>query len=267
MRNNFLKSKLTEQLQVQSGAIRKTNVDDVAIAAAASKPPTKNLQPDYELVTRKVSQLKVSTHRVRKTGAAQLRRVITSIQAHGMVPILISHDDEVVDGHIVLEAALKLGLKEIRCLVAPHLSQTTLRSLRIALNRIGESGEWDLEMLKLEMIELEELQIDLTVTGFTLPEIDIIKRHEEKPVKKAPGEPDVKGVPVSQPGDLFALGEHRLLCGDSLADESYTTLLEDKKVACVFSDPPYNCKIEGFVGGLGRSRQGFCDGGRRDGRR
>lgn len=245
-------AKMTSQLHAAAQAKREKQSDAVALASALTKPPLNDIQPVYQLVTRRLCDLKQASRRVRKTAPAQLQRILASVQAHGIVPILISDKDEIIDGHGVAEAARVLGLKEIQCLVASHLSPERVRSLRIALNRIGETGEWDLPALRLEFIELEDMQLDLSATGFSLPEIDIIKLGDEDEAQKAKAEEVSDAPTISMVGDLFALGPHRLLCGDSLSAESYDRLLGGTTVACVFSDPPYNCPIDGFVSGLGQ---------------
>lgn len=248
----------TQQLHSKNALARKHNKDAVALAAAKSSPPPLNdLVPDLKVEKLSIVHLKPAKKRVRKTTAAQLQRVIASIKAHGIVlPVLIDGENHIVHGHAIVEAAKHLGIDKLHCMRITHLPEAKLRSMAIALNRVGETGEWDIDELRLELIDLGALdfslpQIDFGALGFDSNELDAILAD---PVSGDEEENDIPeaGPPVSVPGDLYDLGGHRLLCGDSLDPDSYELLLEGRKIDCVFSDPPYNCKIKGFVSGLGK---------------
>ncbi len=123
----------------------------------------------------------------------------------------------------------------------------------IADNKLAEQAGWDPAILKLEFEELQALSLpfDLEITGFATAEIDRLMEFavaaESDPSDSLPA----AGLPVTEPGDVWLLGQHRLLCGDALKAESYNTLLGDERVRLVFSDPPYNVPIDGHVGGMG----------------
>jgi DNA modification methylase len=141
--------------------------------------------------------------------------------------------------------------------VVDHLDPIELEALSLALNRVGEIGRFNLDKLRDRMIAIESHGIELISTGFTLPEIDQIKLKPLSVEDESEGDEGTDGAgtsPTSRAGDLFRLGRHQLLCGDALDETSYQRLLGGGAAHAVFSDPPYNCKIEGFVGGLGKHK-------------
>ena len=160
-------------------------------------------------------------------------------------------------------AARQLGLSEVPAVSLTDLSEAELRMLRLALNRITDDAAWDREALALEFSEILELapQIDLEISGFEMGEIDVLldgrgldQEDELPPI-------DAGATPVTRVGDLWVLGEHRLLCGDALQAESYAHVLGADKADMMFADPPYNVPIEGHVSGLGSGQtRRFCHG-------
>lgn len=255
---NPLPDALKPQLQAKSTARRKSTAAETGVAAAQSRRGRNDLQPAIENVRKPLNALRPSAARARETTKAQLERVIMSIKQFGLVmPVLIDKDDQIVSGHIVWEAARKLGFETIECRIVDHLEGIELRALSLALNRIAETGRWDIEILREQMIEIETGGIDLSTTGFTLSEIDQITLTtlptEEEGEEGTEDDPESE-PPVSIIGDLFQLGDHRLLCGDALDEASYKNILGDQLAQSVFSDSPYNCKIDKFVSGLGKHK-------------
>lgn len=179
-----------------------------------------------------------------------------SVQQFGIVlPILIDGDDAIIAGHVLWEAARQLGIETIECRIVDHLEPIELEALSLALNRLGETGTWDLDILRERMIEIRSAGIELVSTGFTVPEIDqiLINPDPGEPVEEGDEAEDASDhMAITLLGDLYQLGDHRLLCGDALDEASYRLVLNDREAQAVFSDPPYNCKIEGFVSGLGK---------------
>lgn len=249
------KAKLKSQLNAKSVARREKNKANVGVAKAAAGARN-DLLPHLEIVLRPTGALKGAARRTRKSTPAQQQRLIESIKRFGVVvPLLIDSTDRLIAGHAVRDAALALGIAQLPCVVADHLSEDEGRLLALALNRIGETGEWDIDALRIEMLELDELGLDLSISGFTMPEIDIILGDDaDAQGEGEPGEGDLASEPVSKLGDLWLLDRHRLLCGDALEEASYVQLMDGQFAQAVFSDPPYNCKIEGFVGGLGKHK-------------
>ena len=175
---------------------------------------------------------------------AQIAQIAASIAEFGFTaPILAGSDGVIVAGHGRLAAARKLGLASVPVVVLEHLTPTQRRALVIADNKIAENAGWDEELLRLELAELQEADFDLALTGFDADELLEIMAGEETTDEGHTDEdaaPEVPITPVSKPGDVWIMGQHRLLCGDSTDVASYDTLLGKERVAMIFQDPPYN---------------------------
>ncbi len=209
--------------------------------------------PKLRSERRPLDQLRDAERRTRTTSPEQLERVTRSISQFGFLkPVLIDGQGQIVDGHILVEVARRLSLPDIECVVIDHLSKDELRLARIALNRIQETGDWELDELSLELGELSVSDLDLTVAGFDLLELDLILDQGSILADLDNGIPAKPEIPVSQLGDLWCLDQHRLLNGDSLDPRSYERVLAGRTIDCVFSDPPYNTKIDGVVSGKGK---------------
>lgn len=175
---------------------------------------------------------------------AQIAQIAASIAEFGFTaPILAGSDGVIVAGHGRLAAARKLGLSTVPVVVLEHLTPTQRRALVIADNKIAENAGWDEELLRLELADLQEADFDLALTGFDADELLEIMAGEESTTEGNTDEdaaPEVPVTPVSKPGDVWIMGQHRLLCGDSTDAASYDTLLGTERVAMIFQDPPYN---------------------------
>ncbi len=174
----------------------------------------------------------------------QVAQIAASIAEFGFTsPILAGCDGVIVAGHGRLAAAQKLGLEIVPVVVLDHLTPTQRRALVIADNRIAENAGWDEAMLR---IELESLQIegfDVDLTGFDADALAELLAGDETDAEGETDDdavPEVSETPVSRPGDVWIMGPHRLLCGDSTVAESYERLLVGEPVDMVFTDPPYN---------------------------
>ncbi len=174
---------------------------------------------------------------------AQIAQIAASIAEFGFTaPILAGSDGVIVAGHGRLAAARKLGLASVPVVVLEHLTPTQRRALVIADNKIAENAGWDEELLRLELAELQEADFDLALTGFDADELLEIMVGEESTTEGHTDEdaaPEVPVTPVSKPGDVWIMGQHRLLCGDSTDAASYTLLMAGEKAAMTFTDPPY----------------------------
>jgi DNA modification methylase len=175
---------------------------------------------------------------------AQVAQIAASIAEFGFTnPILAGSDGVIVAGHGRLAAAQKLGLASVPVVVLDHLTATQRRALVIADNRIAENAEWDEDMLRVELADLQDEGFDLDLTGFDADALAELMAGEE-PVNDGQTDedavPDVGETPVSRPGDVWRLGPHRLLCGDATVAASYDALLQSEAVDMVFTDPPYN---------------------------
>jgi DNA modification methylase len=237
---------------------RRENDDRRALHEALTADGFRNdLLPRCKIDVRRVSQLKPAKKQIRKITTAHVGRVARSIRSHGFIGAIIVRKDRVVDGHTRLAAAQQVGLTQIPCIDVDHLDEDEARVLAIGLNRIAELGEADFDVLKIEMEELLALDFDLTVTGFSAQEIDIITLDDPGPVGGDEEEiPEPPEEPVSRLGDVFILGDHRAACADALDAESYELILGTRVATALISDPPYNVKIENNVSGLGKHKHG-----------
>ena len=174
----------------------------------------------------------------------QVAQIVTSIKEFGFTnPILVGADDVIIAGHGRLLAAQRMGLKEVPIVRLPHLTETQRRALVIDDNNIALNAGWDEEMLALEMKELGDLDFDLDLLGFSLDELKELEAFGEPEPNGNTDEDEVPEVPeeaVTKPGDMWILGEHRLLCGDTTMYDDVKKLMADDTAAMIFTDPPYN---------------------------
>ena len=185
----------------------------------------------------------------------QAQRVADSIRRFGFLnPILIDDGNEIVAGHGRWEAAKRIGLETIPTLRVTFLSEADKRAYRLADNRLAELAGWDDELLRIEFEFLIDADIDPIVTGFDTVDVDALlfgETPKNDPADTIDPEPDRENPSVTKLGDVWLLGDHRVLCGDARDPEAYTTLLGDEQAQLVVTDPPYNVKIDGHVCGLG----------------
>ncbi len=205
-----------------------------------------------------VTSLKPHASNARTHSPKQIRQVAESIKKFGFTnPILTDPNGGVIAGHARVKAAQLLGIEMVPTIPLADLNEAQKRAYILADNRLAENAGWDLELLALELQYVAELDLDLdlTVTGFETAEIDLLIN----PLNSAGGEPaadefsevEPAQPTVSRPGDLWVLGEHRLLCGDATESGSFAQLLEGRRAQMVFTDPPYNVPISGHACGLG----------------
>ncbi len=176
--------------------------------------------------------------------------------------MLVDENCEILAGHGRLAAAKLLQLEQIPIVRLAHLNEAEKRAYRIADNKLTENGLWNEDLLKLEFSEIEKLSLDLDtelsldITGFSLPEVDVLLddgKKEHKISETLNTEPYVpENEIISKPGDIWCLGQHRIICGNSLDDETFIKLMNGKKANMVLQDPPYNVSINGHVGGNGK---------------
>jgi DNA modification methylase len=205
---------------------------------------------------RPVAELKPSPKNPRLHTPRQIDQIARSIAQFGFnCPILTGADDHVVAGHGRLEAAKQLGLDRVPTIRLDHLTVNEAKAFLILDNRLAELASWDDTLLGETFIELldADLDFELPITGFDIAEIDALTIGKAPmPASDDDEIPPPSEVAVTQPGDLWILGEHRILCGDALDPASYVRLLEGEKAAIAINDFPYNVPIAGHVGGKGR---------------
>jgi DNA modification methylase len=186
----------------------------------------------------------------------QVRQIAASIERFGFTnPVLIDGDNAILAGHGRVEAAKLLRIQQVPCLRIERMTSAEKRAYVIADNKLGLNAGWDEHILGEELKDLLALDLDFDIglTGFSIAEIDTVTEGLDPQEPSAP-EDDV--VPAEAParcrlGDVWQLGPHRLICGNSLEAAMVATLMDGERAQMVFTDPPYNVPVQGHVGGLG----------------
>jgi DNA modification methylase len=213
--------------------------------------------PADKIETIAITALRPWVRNARTHSRKQVRQIADSIERFGFTnPVLVDGDSTILAGHGRVEAARLLGMAAVPCLRIEQLTPAEKRAYVLADNKLALNAGWDEEILAEELKGLlaDDIGFDLSVTGFSIPEIDGLIEGLQP---EEPGDPDDDILPADPParcrrGDLWQLGPHRLLCGDALIEEDVAALMDGERAQMVFTDPPYNVKIDGHVGGSGR---------------
>lgn len=186
-----------------------------------------------QIVYKNIDEIKPYEKNPRKNDNA-VSAVANSIKEFGFkVPIVIDKDNVIVAGHTRYKASLKLGIEEVPCIVANDLTEQQIKAFRLADNKVAEKAEWDYELLDEEINEI--FDIDMSDFGFE------IEAEEESPEKvEEVDAPEVPENPTSKPGDIYQLGNHRVMCGDSTKAEDIEKLIDGAEIDLIVTDPPYN---------------------------
>ncbi|WP_409192582.1 site-specific DNA-methyltransferase [Bradyrhizobium sp. RDM4] len=202
-----------------------------------------------------IDELKPLGRETRRHPKSQIDKLAASLREFGVVvPIVIDANRRVVSGWALVAAARNLGLIEVPAVAILDLTEAQLRVLRLALNRLTEDASWDVQVLGLELSELLTIdpQVDLQLTGFSTGELDVaVSDSDDLEDELPPTEPDPA---ITQPGDIWILEKHRVICADALQAESYLRLMEGEPARMIFADPPYNVPIDGHASGLGKTK-------------
>ena len=203
------------------------------------------LHLDMQITNRSVEDLIPYARNSRTHSDGQVAQIAASIKEFGWTnPILVDAEGVVIAGHGRLLAARKLGHTEVPTIELSDLTETQKRAYVIADNRLALDAGWDDEMLRLELTTLEELGFDLDLTGFTADEIAALK-PVELGLTDEDAVPEVPEAPVTVLGDVWLLGKHRVMCGDSTSIDAVEKLMDGQKADLVFTDPPYGMKFGG----------------------
>ncbi|MCB4767116.1 site-specific DNA-methyltransferase [Ancylobacter sp. Lp-2] len=223
-------------------------------------PTSNNLYNDLQLTIETVSigSVKSYTRNARTHSNAQIEQIKRSIESFGFViPLTIEDDGTLLAGHGRLEAAKSAGRTTVPVVRISHLNEAQKRALRLADNKIAEQAGWDETLLALEFKDLLEIDLsldlsfDLSVTGFASAEIDrLVETISDTggAVEQDEEIPETSADPVSRLGDVFVLGDHRIICADAREAATYEALLDGERAAMSISDAPYNVSITQHVG-------------------
>ena len=193
------------------------------------------------IVEKSIEELKAYEKNPRHNEKA-VDAVAASIKEFGWkVPVVVDKDGVIAAGHTRVAAAKKLGIKTIPCIVADDLTEEQIRAFRLADNKTAELAEWDDELLAEELAMLED--IDMNQFGFDMSEYD-----DDKDIEEVGFEDDPEEEPVTKPGQIYQLGEHRLMCGDSTNPNDVEKLMGGQVADMMVTDPPYNVNYESSAG-------------------
>jgi len=210
----------------------------------------------------KIEELIPYTRNARTHSDAQVAQIAASIKEFGWTnPVLIDGEKGIIAGHGRVLAARKLGMSEVPCIVLSHLTQSQKRAYILADNKLAENAGWDLELLKIELGELDEDEFDLSLTGFEDAEIDallgdyaasedISQTQDADEQDAADDVPDAPAVAVSRLGDVWAIGAHRLICGDATDQAVVAALMQGDTARLCFTSPPYGNQRNYTSGGI-----------------
>lgn len=196
----------------------------------------------YENVS--IDKLKPYERNARTHSDAQVLKIAKSIKEFGFInPVLIDSNFGIIAGHGRVLGAKKLGMMEVPCLFVEDLTKAQKKAYILADNKLALDAGWDDEILKVELNELKDMNFDLSLTGFDDIEINGLEEPEEIVEDEAP-EVDEENEPITQLGDIWKLGEHRLMCGDSTDAGTVAILMDGEKADMVFTDPPYGYEYQ-----------------------
>lgn len=209
---------------------------------------------------RALDSLQLNPRNSRRHKKRQIQQIANSIRAFGyLVPLLVDAKGTILAGHGRALAARLIGMTEVPTITIDHLSDAQISAFMIADNRLTENSDWNKELLAEQFKILSALELDFSVdvTGFEMGEIELLIEGPASPGSRrndlADVIPDSWAEPlVSQPGDLWLLDRHKVYCGDAREDASYPIVTEGRRAAVVFTDPPYNDPIDGYVTNFGK---------------
>lgn len=208
--------------------------------------------------TAKVADLIPYARNSRTHSDAQINKIAASIKEFGFLnPVIVDGSNGIIAGHGRIMAAQKLGIDDVPVVEASHLTEAQKRAYIIADNRLALDAGWDDEMLRVELQELDDLDFDLSLTGFEADEIaDLFPENATEGLTDEDAVPEAPEVPVTVEGDIWLLGRHRLMCGDSTSIDAVEKLMGGRKADMVFTDPPYGVSYTGGLQDKGHGLKG-----------
>lgn len=204
----------------------------------------------YEHQIKSVSDLIPYINNSRTHSDEQINQVAASIQEFGFTnPILIDEKNSIIAGHGRIQAAQKLGITEVPCIIISGLTEGQKKAYVIADNQLALNAGWDIDMLKAEVLTLNELDMDLSLLGFDDDFLgSLLEPEQQEGLTDEDAVPDVQDEPISKQGDIWICGNHRVMCGDSTSIDAVELLMDGQKADMVFTDPPYNVAFNGRSG-------------------
>lgn len=202
--------------------------------------------PDYKKISLK--NLIPYANNSRTHSDEQINQVASSIKEFGFTnPVLVDSDGGIIAGHGRVMAAKKLGLEEVPCIELNHLTEAQKKAYVIADSQLALNSGWDLDMLKLELESLNEMDFDIDLLGFDDEFMSgLLEEEQSEGLTDEDDCPEPPEKPVSVLGDIWQLGDHRLMCGDSTSIDAVEKLMDGHKADMVFTDPPYGVDYEGI---------------------
>ena len=193
-----------------------------------------------------ITSIKPYENNPRKLSDTAIEKVAMSLKEYGFrQPIVVDKDRVIVAGHTRFRASKKLGLKNVPISIIDNLTEEQINAYRIADNRTAEESEWDSELLKMEIKELEAKDFKLDLLGFNEDQLNDILFEEKQGLTDEDEVPETPEEPISKLGDIWKLGKHKLICGDSTILNNYEKLFNENKADLLMTDPPYNVDYEG----------------------
>lgn len=205
------------------------------------------VRPNYKSIS--IDKLIPYINNSRTHSDEQVAQIAASIKEFGFTnPILIDEDNSIIAGHGRLLSARQLGLTEVPTITLTGLTDAQKKAYIITDNQLAANAGWDLDLLKLEVENLQELDFDINLLGFDDDFIDGLLETETEGLTDEDAVPEPPETPITVEGDLWILGNHRLLCGDSTSIDAVERLMDGQKADMVFTDPPYNVGFNGRSG-------------------
>jgi len=211
---------------------------------------------DMKLVP--IKELVPYVNNARTHSAAQITKLRSSLREFGFVnPIIVDRDYSVIAGHGRLIAAKEEGFSEVPCVFVDYLTEAQKKAYIIADNRYAEDAGWDEELLRLEIEGLQGMEFNVELLGFEPAELNkLLTNGDDIQEDDFDVEAELQKPALTKPGDVWLLGKHRLVCGDSTKCETYKVLMDGKKANLVVTDPPYNVNYEGSAGKIKNDNMG-----------
>ncbi|MCP3849349.1 MAG: site-specific DNA-methyltransferase [Gammaproteobacteria bacterium] len=194
------------------------------------------------MTTSKTADLIPYINNARTHSDEQVTQIAASIKEFGFInPVIVDGDNGIIAGHGRIMAAQKLGIEEVPTVEASHLSEAQKKAYILADNKMALNAGWDDELLALEIADLKDLEFDLSLTGFDSDELaDLMQEEAQEGLTDEDAVPELPEEPTTKRGDVWVLGNHRLMCGDSTMIDDVEKLMDGNKADLLHTDPPYN---------------------------